>query len=71
MTTNHALAQSDLSPSLGEARFVIFNSGIKDPCSERLTALRKDHKGNNWKRWELNPTLQALESTANTTALKL
>lgn len=25
----------------------------------------KDHKGNKWKRWNLNPTLLALESTAN------
>lgn len=56
-----------LTTPLGD-RLHYFYLGQEDTGSE-MKSPSKDHKGNKWKRWDLNPTLLALESTANMTIL--
>lgn len=56
-----------LTTPLGD-RLHYFYLRREDTGSE-LKSPSKDHKGNKWKRWDLNLTLLALESTANTAIL--
>lgn len=56
-----------LTTPLGD-RLHYFYLRREDTGSE-MKSPSKDHKGNKWKRWDLNPTLLALESTANMTIL--